>query len=320
MNFILIFLIFLSFQSSVLAQEFFSELAAPAAIPSTNVRFTANDEPGIKGDRDQSHFDQQKFFIATPVNKVLTDPASVSWKWSQLGLGTELRLPSGQAVPSRLYESEYGLSYRHYENESKFWGATASFGSASDRPFAAKENTTLSATLLYSNSIDPVSRWVWLLNYSNNRSFANEIPLPGFAYIYRPSKELFTVIGFPFAFLRYQINETWNTQIFLGPYVYKLELAKTIFGPYQAYTMLDSSLQNYYLDQRIKKENRLFIAETKSVLGFKGPISKVFYWDINAGLAFGRSISESENYKIDKTDHLLLENRLFVGSQISARF
>ena len=320
MKSLLIFLSLLNFSLPALAQDFFTDLASPPGIPPLVVRLSATEQPAIKGDRDESKFDQQKFFVAAPVNKVASDPAILSWKWSQLNLGTDLRLPNGKPIPSRLYESEYGLSYRHFETENKFWGTSFSFGSASDRPLSSKDNTTLSANLFYSQSADPVSRWVWFLNYSNNRSFANEVPLPGFAYIHRPSKEFFAVVGFPFFFLRYQLDEKWHTNILIGPYLYRLELAKSIFGPYQAYGQIDSSLQNYYLDAREKKEDRLFISETKSVVGLKGPVSKAIYLDIHAGAAFARSILESKNYKIDKKDHLILENRFFIGSQISARF
>ncbi len=97
------------------AQEFFAEFMAPPSLPKTALRLSASDQPAISGDRDQSQFNQQRFFISTPVNYVPTDPASISWKWSQLNIGKGLFLPSGKALPSELYESEYGFSYRHFE-------------------------------------------------------------------------------------------------------------------------------------------------------------------------------------------------------------
>lgn len=302
------------------AQEFFAELAAPVSVPPSILRFSASDEPAIKGDRDESRINQQKFFLSTPINKVPTDPASASWKWSQLNLPQGLLLPSGRQVPQQLYESEYGLSYKHSESSDEFWGASANVGSASDRPFTSKDNNTVSSTIFYSQSNDPTARWIWLLNYSNNRSFANEIPIPGFAYIYRPSKEFFGVFGFPFAVMRIQLSEKWSTQLFLGPYVYRFEFAYSLMGPFQAYAHLDSTLQNYILNNREKREDRLFITESKSLVGIKGPLSKIIYADLFAGLAYARSISESSNYNPDKRNHVLLENRFFIGSQISARF
>lgn len=302
------------------AQEFFADFVAPPSVPKSAFRFSASDEPGITGDRDQSRFTQQRFFISTPLNYVPTDPASISWKWSQLNIGKGLSLPSGKALPSELYESEYGLSYRHYEGENKFWGFSTSFGSSSDKPFNSKDNSTLNANVFYSQSTDPVGRWIWLVNYSNNRSFANEVPLPGFAYIYKPSKGFFGFFGFPFAFVRYQISEQWTTSALLGPYVYRFEISKVLLGPFQAYAQLDSSLQNYYLDNRAEKDHRLFISETKSLVGVRGPVSQVVFMELQGGFAFARSILESKNYEIKKDNHLLLENRWFLGTQLSARF
>lgn len=316
--YLLICLFFAALPAS--AQDFFADLAGPANMPMSILRFSGSDEPAITGDRDQSHFSQQKFFISTPINYVPTDAANMSWKWSQLNIGKGLSLPSGKVLPSELYESEYGLSYKHSDHDAHFWGFSTSFGSASDKTFSSKDNSTLNANIFYSQSTDPVGRWIWLVNYSNNRSFANEVPLPGFAYIYKPSKDFFGIFGFPFAYIRYQIDENWNTSALMGPYIYRFEIAKKLIGPYQAFAHLDSSLQNYYLDQRAEKEHRLFISETKSTLGLKGPLNRILYLEMNAGLAFARSISESKNYEIKKDNHLLLENRWFFGTQLSARF
>lgn len=317
---LLLTFILIGFSPTSKAQEFFSELAAPPSPPKTILRFSSSTEPPIQGDRDSSKIENQRFFVSTPINKPMSDPASVSWKWSQNSLSGQPILPSGARVPNYLYESEYGLSYRHFADQSSFTGLTMNYGSASDKPFSSGSSSVFGFTAFHSTTDNPTQRWVWLVNYSNNRSFANGIPLPGFAYIYSPSKESLTVLGFPFVFGRYQLSEDWRLQALVGPYVYRLEFSKTLFGPYQAYWLNDSTLMNFFREGREKKEDRLFISESKSTLGLRGPLSQILFLDLNAGLAYARSISESENYKSNKADHLLLENRWFLSGALSARF
>ncbi|PIS11662.1 MAG: hypothetical protein COT73_02740 [Bdellovibrio sp. CG10_big_fil_rev_8_21_14_0_10_47_8] len=301
------------------AQDFLVDLGnmGPAK---TSLRLSAFDEPQISGDRNLAPSSQQKVNLSIPVNRAETDPTSASWRWEQLNLNSDEVLNTGAEITSALYKSEYGVNYRHFESRQKFWGGSVSFGSASDHPFQSKDTSTLSANLFYSNSDDSIHRWIWLLNYSNNRTFANEIPLPGFAYIYRPSADFMGVFGFPFALVKWKWSDRWSGLGMLGPYTYKAEASYSIGGPLQIYLSSESSLQAFFREDRDHEKNRLFYGENQAVWGFRGPLNQEVRFDIFAGLVFDRNLYEGENYSYNRRDHLLLENRWILGSTLSARF
>ena len=68
------------------------------------------------------------------------------------------------------------------------WGAGASVGSASDVPFHSIHETIFSAAARYEIPSKERNSWVFLLNYSNNRTFLNNVPLPGVALPMRRKK------------------------------------------------------------------------------------------------------------------------------------
>ncbi|MEZ0392094.1 MAG: hypothetical protein ACAH59_07770 [Pseudobdellovibrionaceae bacterium] len=296
--------------STASAQEMMGDFLNPQP-PSWLLRITGESaEP----------FSQQKAFVAAPVNTNATDPAQVFWKWSQLNLEPDQRLNNGQKLPQHLYSSEYGVGYKHVADESLFWGISASLGSTGDEVFSSRAKTVVSGTYFYSQSKDPTSRWLWLLNYSNNRTFANEIPIPGVAYIYRPSADFTGVFGFPFAFIRMKLNEDWTGQFFLGPFVYKAEFIRTLSGPLRFFALADHSLQSFYRVDRPRDEDRVFYGESRALIGFRSPLQRYLMAEVFAGAAYSRTALEEEDYWRHSQDAVSLENHWLVGGQLSLRY
>lgn len=295
------------------AQDFFGELLAPPAPPSWSARISGEAAHPLQ---------QEKFSLSAPINYVPTDPASLTWRGSHLKLETNERLENGGRIPDDFYSSEFGLNYKHHESEQKFWGFTASIGSAGDKTFNSRTKTVVGANAFYSNSIDPTSRWLWFLNYSNNRSFLNEIPIPGVAYVYRPSADFMGVFGFPFIFMRVKWNESLSSSFLLGPYIYRADLSQRIFGPVTAYLSADNSVQSFYREARSRDEDRLFYSESKALLGIKAPVSSALFVDVYGGLSYSRFVAEAEEYKdaLDEENSVTLENRWVAGAQLSLRF
>lgn len=265
---------------------------------------------------------QEKFFISAPVNRNQTDPASLNWKWSHLNLESEERFESGAPIPGDFYNSEFGLSYKHNDGEKKFWGVTASVGSAGDQTFQSRTKTVYSANAFYSMSDDLTSRWLWIVNYSNNRSFLNHIPIPGVAYIYRPSADFMGIFGFPFAMIRLKLDDLWSSTWLVGPYIYKAELSRRIQGPLQAYLSADNGIQSFYREARSRDDDRVFYSESRALLGLKTPLRSGLFIDLFAGFVYSRSVAETEDFQAALKDEnaVYLPNRWLAGAQLSFRF
>lgn len=283
------------------AQEFFGDLLSPNA-PATSLRASAEDAGPMS---------QQKVNISVPLTSDVQNQFSLNSKWGQLNLETD---------PSHLYDAEFGFGYRHLENQNEFWGLTSSIGSAGDQIFHSRTKTVWNVTGFYSTTRDPSSRWIWLVNDSNNRSFLNEIPLPGFAYLYRPSNDFLGVFGFPFVFIRWKMNELWTSQFFLLPYIYRAEFSRKITEPLSLYISAERNVQSYYRENRQKDQDRLFYSETRLVMGLKSPLSRFATAEIFGGFLFNRALGEDENFKEGLSNSTSLDNHRVVGAQLQARF
>src|SRR5690606_12799452 len=135
------------------------------------------------------------------------------------------------------------VGYRKETEADKFWFMSLSYGSASDRPFKNNRDNTLGANFIKKFN----SNWFALVNYSNNRNFLNNIPIPGFFYIKEMSREQTLVFGIPFIFWMKPISDNWSFR-YLGllPWTHRLKILYTKFAMISPYVSLEQSPQSYF--------------------------------------------------------------------------
>lgn len=248
-----------------------------------------HDKSDFPQERASTSYQTADFSI--PVYKSEVDSVTVSLS------GTQFSVRPAQNNFSELYDLKLGLGYTKALDEQRLWSVSARYGSASDKPFEAANVTTLGMTAFYSFPSDETSRWLLLVDYSNNRPILNNIPLPGFAYFYYPSKEFRAVFGAPFASINWNFSEKWGLDLFaLVPWILKSSLSYKLNEYARVYSGIDFSQVTYYLYGRQNEKDRLFYDEKKIFLGLKTPLSKNVFAEIEAGHAFDRSFFISENY------------------------
>lgn len=269
---------------------------------------------------DKSDFPQERAstsyqamnFIA-PVYKTDTEAVSMSLS------GTQLAVKPGQDNLSELYDLQFGLGYTKALDDKRLWSVSARYGSASDKPFEDPTVTTLGVTAFYSYPSDETSRWLLLLDYSNNRPILNEIPLPGFAYFYAPSKTFRGVFGVPFVSLNWDYAEKWGMEVFtLVPWIFKASVNYKLNEYARIYTGIDFSQVTYYLYSRENRNDRLFYDEKKIFLGVKSPLSKSVFAELEMGHAFDRAFFVDENYTTNPDTSVEIGNAYY--GKVSLRF
>lgn len=234
----------------------------------------------------------QRMSLNGPVYKTDTEAFGVSVA------GSQFSVKPSQANFSELYDIQFGVSYTKALDEKRMWSMALRYGSASDKPFATNDVTTLGATAFYSYPSDETSRWLLLVDYSNNRPILNGIPLPGFAYFYTPSKNFRGVFGAPFVSINWNFAEEWSLDAFtLVPWVFKASVGYKVTPFAKIYTGFDFSQVTYYLKDRTNEKDRLFYDEKKIFIGAKSPLSKSIFADLELGHAFDRAFFIAENYK-----------------------
>lgn len=267
------------------------------------------------GSFQTADLDLQKFSAGTPVyqdpDKTIAVNGKMNW----------LRTSEPIPYPQNLYDVEIGASWTGFLEGQRFWSAQASFGSASDRPFASSDVDVINVTGSYGFPGGQDSNWVLLLNYSNNRPILNNIPLPGFAYIYHPSKEFTATLGVPFAMVAWRPAPRWLITAFtVVPWVLKTEVGYFVAGPVRAFSAFDFSQELYLLKSRPERADRLYYDGKRVSVGVKSPLSTQVSAELAAGYAFDRSFFQGKTYSDRNQNPTRLSGTWFFSTGLRASF
>lgn len=228
----------------------------------------------------------------------------------------ELRIDHNNVLPKSYETFEGGLQYTRYLEDKKFWSVQTRIGSESDKIFANKEVNTLTANFLYRAS----PKWLFLANYSNNRSFLNNIPLPSVMYIHTMSREKVVLLGLPFLFIKSPLgnNFSYSLSSFI-PYNHNLVVH------YQAHRFIElglgikQNIQTFMRSDRENRDDRVYLRRRSVFLEVKSGLSRKAEIHFKTGHAFGMQLSESESYS--DSDRVLteLEDGFFAQIQLDYR-
>jgi hypothetical protein len=266
------------------------------------------------GAAEHSGIQQQNLGFSIPVYKEEKDLVTISGKVNWLDVYPD------RASLSDLYDIQIGCGYTHSISDRQSWSVVTSFGSASDKPFVDSSVDTINATAFYSLPNGEFGAWLFLLNYSNNRTVLNNIPIPGVAYSYSPSKMLKAFIGIPFAMVYWQLDPKWAVSFSTVLLMTKAQIAYTVFGPAQVYAGVDFTPLTFMQYARADQKERLYYDERKMILGVRSPISRVLMTELEFGYAFERKFFTATNYTSEARSRLDLESDWFGRIGITAGF
>ena len=208
-----------------------------------------------------------------------------------------LHHPSAALQPYRTVQGT--LAWRYYGQNNKVRSVNVSYGSASDRPFARPANDTQSANYLHQFN----AKWWGGLNYSNNRNFANGVPLPGFFYVAKMTREETLLFGLPVVVWRKRFFPGFDIQAstFL-PWTYNFQVGY-YWGPHTGLTLsAEHRPQQFFRENRESTQERFFYREQKVTLALNGAIiPRVLQWRLEVGRAFNRSFFEAKNFNDEKS-------------------
>ncbi len=304
------------FSSGLVRAQMFSGLMPPSKQRGT-LTYTGSVQPDTKFDTSDNKASLNRGTVIANIPVYKTEKES--WSVSLLGHWLDL-YPDQEAMPD-LYQADVGVTYSRMVDEKAYWALNGSFGSASDKPFKDPSVDTIGGNFFYIDPVDATASWVYLVNYSNNRPILNGIPLPGFAYMYTPSKSFRGTYGVPFAMIYWEFVDKWSLNLFtLIPWVIKSSVDYSIAGPMKASLGLDFSQSTFYLYGRVNRKERLFYDEKRLYVGFKTPLSQQFIAEVEAGYSFDRRYFQDENYDISPKDAIHLGTSPYLKLQLTALF
>lgn len=316
------------FSKVILATAFFVPMLASAQMfsglmpPSkqrTVINYTGSVQPEADFQTNEKNASINKGTVTANIPFYKTEEES----WSVVLLGHWLDIYPDQSAMPDLYQFDIGFTYSKMTQKPNkaYWAVNANWGSASDKPFKDPTVDTIGANYFYIDPVDETASWVYLVNYSNNRPILNEIPLPGFAYMYTPSKTFRGTFGAPFAMIYWEFVDRWSLNLFtLIPWVIKTSVDYSIAGPMKASLGLDFSQSTYYLYGRANRKERLFYDEKRVFVGFKSPVSAQLLAELEAGYSFDRRYFQDENYEMNPSNALRLGSSPYLKLNMTALF
>ncbi|MFA6091970.1 MAG: hypothetical protein WCU88_05040 [Elusimicrobiota bacterium] len=229
---------------------------------------------------------------------------SSSDTWSLSGRAGELELSrspvvtqTGLIVPAKLWDLQAGGAFSRRTGDRRAWGVNSGLGSASDEPFHSIRETEVKAAAYRELPSRERNSWMLFLSYSNNRSFLNNVPFPGAAYVFRePIKGLQAAVGFPFASASYQPGKDWRASFSIfGPTNISIEGARRLFSEAWVYSRFERSPSQWLRADREQRRDRLIFDHQEARVGVRCGTGKGFSVDVSAGRDFRRRFYESRD-------------------------
>lgn len=242
--------------------------------------------------------------LAVPV-RIAPDGRSIWLAMSSLEhltLDTEAILPDSLiGVPNDLWKVNFGgMHRREFDNGWKA-GGLLTVGTASDRPFADVEDLTLTSVGFVEVPWGSRDAWNFSLFYSPTSQLP--FPIPGVAYVWRPSERLTANIGVPFS-LRYD-GDLWTFSADYRPLTaVNLRAARKLGDDWQVYARYEIVNDIYWLAERTNSQDRLFLFDQRAAVGFERSLPGGFALDVSAAYVFDRSIFQAESFSDDRRDEL----------------
>lgn len=233
---------------------------------------------------------------------VLPERSSDTWSLSGRAGRTELSFSpvvaeTGLRVPAKLWSLQAGGAFVRRLGERRRWGANLGVGSASDEPFHGMREAEFRAAAFSEFPAWRKDSWRLMLSYSNNRSFLNNIPLPGAGYIFRDRvRGLQATVGFPFIAVSYRPDADWRFRGFVfGPNRVTADLARSLFSGLWAFGRYARRPDQWLRSGREHRYDRLTYDSQEARLGLRGSFRGGASWEVSGGREFERRFYESRD-------------------------
>jgi hypothetical protein len=214
------------------------------------------------------------------------------------------------------YDMQLGFQWRRKIHDNRFYSFTLGYGSSSNKPFENSDVTTINSNFIYQFN----SKWFGILNYSNNRHFLNNIPLPSFLYLHTMSRNEVLVLGFPVIFWKTQMHEDFSFQLnMFGPFRISSRLTYTN-SSFTPFVMLEQAPENFLKYQRISDEYQVFWIRRAFVLGFSGLVNQEINYEFQLGHAFDQRLQESEGLNGEKLSEIKFKDDQFIKLNLKMNF
>ncbi len=243
----------------------------------------------VVGDRSERFgLLEQGLRLSAPIRQTEIDEWVIDGGVRVLDFDTGVQFPeSREQFPGEIYDIRVGATYRRQLTNGWLAGGRLAVGSVSDRPFASGDEILVEGTGFLRIPSNDNAAWLLLLNYSNNRSFLQNVPLPGFAYERRFDQRLSVLAGLPFSAVRWSpVDKLTFDASYIIPRQVRAQASYQLLEPLRLYMGYAWDNERYLWSRRDDDEDRLFYYEQRVVAGVR--------WDLvgSGGARTPESVSD----------------------------
>jgi hypothetical protein len=271
---------------------------------------TATAEEGVRGQSADFALVEQEFSLNARIRGDEHDDVSFQGGLRFQEIHTRATLPdSGSPFPDDLWDVRLGLRYRHHFDGGQVLGGTVSVGSASDQPFESSRDLVEHILLFLRLPSGERDSWLFFLGYSNNRDYANSLPIPGIEYLYRPSSDFHLMVGFPMESVQWRPVEDLTLSLKYS-FIHNLHATITyrLAEPLRAYAGFDWNTESYLLADRTDPEDRFRYEEKRAKAGLKFTLAQGLVLDVGGGYQFDRSYREKRGNRGGTSDRMDIDS------------
>jgi hypothetical protein len=237
-------------------------------------------------------------------------------KFGRLEIATDAVLPdSGQPVPDQLWLVETGFLHVRPLAGGGSIGGTFLFGSASDRPYAAGRDLTLMTVGFYNRpAANDRDEWSYSVFYSPTSQLP--YPLPGIAYVWRPSDAFEAKIGLPPS-LEYRPTDDWTFTANYFPLVnFNATARRRLSDTLSLLAFYRSDTEIYFLADRTQDDQRFYVFDQRAAVGLEQSLARGFTLEATASYIFDRTLFQGTNFTSGRTDVVTFGDGLGLSLQL----
>lgn len=300
------------------AQEM-SFLRGPEALKSVSVSFEHQQLGSGASSSPRRPIEEQKGSLQFPLLSRGTATYFAGISGHRVNAEEMIEIPDRHlSVAHELGAMEFSLGW----SEESLWegrgGAVVSVSDSGRYERLFSHDRSISATTFYEKKRSDGDSWFYFLNYSDNRTVLNKIPLPGFAYSFN-RQSYKALLGLPFGFISWRSAFGLSLTAFASPFAANTELSYMATPPLYLFTSVAWSPRSF---QNLvpKKDERFFYDKKEWNLGVRFVLSREISGSLAYVYGFDRRFFIGESFAERDSDQFQLSDAGGVQFKLRASF
>ena len=228
-------------------------------------------------------------------------------------------------LPEHLYDTNVGFATPIGKHEDWIFAAAVGVGYAGEGPFGDGNAWYGRANLMAVRQIDEASGLAIILDYDGNRTFAPDVPLPGFAYFKRIEKNLSLTVGLPVTSVEWEPVENLRVDLrYLLIDNFEARVGYDV-GGVQVFGAVSQRSDAFFLDGAEHSRDRLLFQQRRAEVGvtYRTKDAGVGAKDLELTVAGGYAFNGELSAGFDQTNSELVadvSDEPYVRFSLQARF